>query len=369
MTAARLCLNMIVKDEAAIIERCLDSVAPHIACYVVCDTGSSDGTPEIIRARMDHHGVPGEIVHTTFENFEQARNAALDLARASKQEFDYLLLTDADMELRVDDPAFRHDLREPVYRLLQRNSAIEYGNVRLVHRAHRGRYVGRTHEYYDGRGCPSVDLGGAWFYDHAQGSSRSVKFERDIRLLTETLADEPDNTRAMFYLAQSYRDSGQAQLALETYQRRVAMGGWAEEVWYAAYQVAVLSESLELDDATVVARYLDAYNRRPTRIEPLVKLARYYRLSDRPALALLVARQAMAVDRSEDVLFVEHSAYEWQARDEFSIAAYWTGDFTASAEVCQELLASPLLPAQQRSRVEDNLSHAARRLTQDSASA
>ena len=47
--AARLCLNMIVKDESAIVERCLASVAPAISHYVVCDTGSTDDSVE--RAR------------------------------------------------------------------------------------------------------------------------------------------------------------------------------------------------------------------------------------------------------------------------------------------------------------------------------
>lgn len=359
---ARLCLNMIVKDEAAIIERCLDSVAPHVACYVICDTGSSDGTPEIIERTMAAHGVPGEVVHTTFANFEQARNAALDAARATTLEYDYLLLCDADMEFVVDDAAFAAGLTAPVYRLVQQSASIRYRNIRMVHRTHLGRYVGKTHEYYDAGPDGTADLDGAWYLDHAEGSSRSVKFERDIRLLKETIEEEPENTRALFYLAQSYRDAGQNEAALEAYQRRSAMGGWDEEVWYSAYQVGVVSERLGLDDATVVSRYLAAYSLRPTRNEPLVQLARYYRLTDRPALAKMVAREAMGVGHTKDALFVEHAAYEWRARDEFAIAAYWTGDYASSAEVCQELLASPLLPPPQRRRVRANLDHASRQL-------
>src|SRR5690349_10675613 len=114
-----LCLNMIVKDEAAIIERALEAAAPHIGCYVICDTGSTDGTPDLIKRIFDAYGVPGEIVHTTFVNFEQARNEALDAARASDLEYDYLLFCDADMELRVDGDEFPRDLTEPVYNLMQ----------------------------------------------------------------------------------------------------------------------------------------------------------------------------------------------------------------------------------------------------------
>ena len=74
---AGVCLNMIVKNEAAILERCLASVAPFVDHYVIADTGSKDGTPDLIRDFFTPRGIPGEIVHVPFKNFEQARNAAL----------------------------------------------------------------------------------------------------------------------------------------------------------------------------------------------------------------------------------------------------------------------------------------------------
>ena len=45
----RICLNMIVKNEAPVIERCLASVRPWIDHWVVVDTGSTVGTEERIR--------------------------------------------------------------------------------------------------------------------------------------------------------------------------------------------------------------------------------------------------------------------------------------------------------------------------------
>ena len=82
--ATRICLNMIVKDEAAIIEQCLQALAPAIDCYVICDTGSTDDTVNLIRGVFDPLDIPGEIVHTEFVDFGQARNFALDTARASR---------------------------------------------------------------------------------------------------------------------------------------------------------------------------------------------------------------------------------------------------------------------------------------------
>ena len=68
-----------------------------------------------------------------FENFEQARNAALDHAYASSLNYDYLLFDDADMELVVEDADFRRGSTGPGYRLLQRASSdLAYWNTRLV---------------------------------------------------------------------------------------------------------------------------------------------------------------------------------------------------------------------------------------------
>ena len=46
---AHIRLNMIVKNEAHVILRCLASVKPWIDSWCIVDTGSSDGTQEIIQ--------------------------------------------------------------------------------------------------------------------------------------------------------------------------------------------------------------------------------------------------------------------------------------------------------------------------------
>src|SRR5579863_469225 len=128
-----LCLNMIVKNEMANLDRCLTSVAPYIDCWVIGDTGSSDGTQDFIRGFFAERGVPGELHEFPFVNFAQARNEALDRARASSLAFDYLLFTDADMELVVDDHDFAAKLEAAAYKVLQR-SGVAYWNNRLLRR-------------------------------------------------------------------------------------------------------------------------------------------------------------------------------------------------------------------------------------------
>src|SRR5258708_9713159 len=91
-----ICLNMIVKNEAPVIRRCLDSVRPLIDHWVIVDTGSTDGTRDIIRDCL--RDVPGELHERPWKNFAHNRNEALALARGHG---DYVFLIDADEVLGI----------------------------------------------------------------------------------------------------------------------------------------------------------------------------------------------------------------------------------------------------------------------------
>src|SRR4029077_4196225 len=122
---------------------------------------------EFIKSFFAERNVPGELHSFPFQNFEQARNAALACAGASPLPYDYLLFADADMELVVDDPSFRERLEAPGYRLIQRmDSGLIYWNTRLVQRHVGARYPGVTHECLDVPGGVK-ELRGVWYKDHA----------------------------------------------------------------------------------------------------------------------------------------------------------------------------------------------------------
>ena len=320
----RLCLNMIVRNESAILERCLRSVLPHLHYYVVCDTGSTDDTVDLVRRVAGEAGVPGEIHAFGFENFEQARNRALELCRASKAEFDYVLLLDADMELVVEDPRWRERLEHPAYLVRQVSGGFAYHNVRLVARDTPARYVGVTHEYLE-LGAPAGRLDTVHMLDHACGSSRSVKWERDLALLSADLERRPDDARTVFYLAQTLRESGRLAEAIAAYERRVALGGWEEEAWYSLYMVARCHQALG-DVPRFIAACLEAYNLRPTRAEPLHALAEHYRQAGQHEACAMVCEAGLRIPLPGDLLFVEEDVYRTGFRHQLSISGYYSRD-------------------------------------------
>jgi len=191
---------------------------------------------------------------------------------------------------------------------------------------------------------------------HDGARARDPKtYEKDASILEKALLDEPHNARYAFYLAQSYRDAGMPEKAIDAYHRRATMAGWAEETFYALYEIGRMSERLGRLPAEVQGAYLAAYQFRPQRAEPLYQLARYHRERREFALAYLFARQAAAIPRPADILFVDDDIYRWRNLDEFSVAASWTGAMSEGREATERLIAEGNLPAAERSRVEGNL--------------
>ena len=101
---------MIVRNEAAIIEETLDNIAPYIGSWVIVDTGSDDGTPDVIRDHMARRGIPGELHERPWRNFGHNRSEALTLAQAHG---DYIWVLDADDKVvgNLDFGQLRHTVR------------------------------------------------------------------------------------------------------------------------------------------------------------------------------------------------------------------------------------------------------------------
>jgi tetratricopeptide (TPR) repeat protein len=181
----RLSLCMIVKDEAATLPHCLESVRTLVDEAIVVDTGSTDGTPDLARslgAQVFHHPWDGD--------FSAARNASLAQAAG-----DWILVLDADEAIEARDHGLIRETcaREalPAWRPLIRNyladgsrtglevaaqpnpggyvegsafaQCVDSRMLRLFRRLPGVRYEGRVHElvdpFFEGLGHPVRDHG------------------------------------------------------------------------------------------------------------------------------------------------------------------------------------------------------------------
>ena len=368
----KICLNMIVKNEAKVLPRLFRSLKDYIDYYVIVDTGSTDDTIELIRREMAEYGIDGEVHERPWVNFGVNRQQALELALAAN-EGDWLLFIDADEELRVSDTKFYEKLEPGVgYDLEKHHGDVRYAVPHLVNvRSARYRWEGPVHNYL-------VVLEGAkqrqlrkdvWIvYHHGEGAkshalTQEEKFLRDAKLLEEALATNPDDARSQFYLAQSYRDAGHLERALEAYKKRASMeSGWAEERFMAQLEAGRVSARLERPEAVILSELLTAYSLRPTRAEPLYELARYYRAKKGYAMATLFAKAGVQTPRPSDRLFVVESVYSWRLLDELSVAAHAAGDYATSKRACEAVLDRMRqgleLPEADAARVRQNLSEA-----------
>src|SRR2546423_765429 len=134
-----ICLAMIVRDEAAVIERCVDSVRDHIDTWVICDTGSVDGTQDAIRRTLAD--LPGELHERPWVDFGHNRTELMRLARGKA---DYLFLLDADWTVTIE-PGALDRLGAGSY-MVRHSGEFEFHNNRLGRGRPGWRLVGRGHQ-------------------------------------------------------------------------------------------------------------------------------------------------------------------------------------------------------------------------------
>ncbi len=344
---------MIAKNEAHVIARCLESVRPLVTSWVVVDTGSTDGTQQIVRDCMK--GLPGELHERPWRDFGSNRTEALALAKRLGK---FVLVIDADDTLELAPGFVLPRLTADAYQLLVRDSTTAYWRTHIFNAHLDYRYEGVLHEVLVSS-VPRREerLPGVVYRRWVEGarSADPEKYRKDAAVLERALAAEPSNARYAFYLAQSWRDAGELSKAREAYRARAAMGGWDEEVWYSHLEIAKLSERLGDPEPEVVAAYLQAYEARPRRAESMCYLASYLRKKNRVVSAYPFAMVAAGTGPTSDRLFVDESVYAWRAQDEFAVAAYWTENYEQALATNERLLANHDLPLTERPRIEANL--------------
>jgi len=347
---------MIVRDEKDVILRALKSALPLVKCYAIHDTGSNDGTPLIIKEFFDSHGISGEVTQTNFENFSENRNRALKdgIKKAKEHGAEYILLMDADMVLVAPSDLQLDGMS--AYTIFQENGRNIYSNVRILKTTSESMYVGSTHEYLKTSGSVGkIPKSVAYFRDHNDGGHKQNKFTRDRVLLEKETKMNPAVPRPFFYLGNTYRNMGEHKRAVNAYSKYIRISDFKEEKFMALYYKAQ-SEMDMGEVASSVSTFLQAFEERPWRAEPLAALATHYRKSKQYNLAAFFADRGLKIKFPErDVLFVDKSVYNYRFVYELSICCYYINRMSDGLDFCQQLLALNDVPQGVRKSADDNM--------------
>ena len=336
-------LVMIVKDAMDDLPRTLAAAKRYISSWTICDTGSTDGTQAFIRKTLK--GIPGTLYEDEWVNFGHNRSLAFARGRGTA---DWLLLMDADMAVTIE-AGFEPGGVDAYMIEMGNHTSFSYRLPLLVRGDLPWASFGRVHEYTyipDG-GYTTTPTDAVTIDMLAVDRSSPEKYAMHARFLEESLAENPANERDTYYLAQTYNSLGDPR-AREVFQKRVAMGGYEAEVYYARFRAAMLAPDWPTQRDELYA----AWESRPWRIEPLVVLAREHNQRDQHATAYALANWEPLPN--PDVLFVHLDCWDWGLKFERSIAAWWIGKKDEARALCDELLANPNVPSGVRATVETN---------------
>ena len=238
-----ICLSMIVKNEAPVIRRCLDSVRSLI------DFGSSWTRVPPMALRRSSASIsamsPAELHERPWVDFAHNRSEALALARPHA---DYTLIIDADDALEVPEGFQLPPLRDDSYLLDIHDTAIHYQRTQIVANRLPWRVAGVLHEFLTCEGAVTVGHLPIIMRRNHDGARRRDRqtYHKDAQILERALLTETDPfliARYRFYLAQSYRDFGQVEKAIESYMTRSGLGYWDQEIFFSLYQAAKLGNN------------------------------------------------------------------------------------------------------------------------------
>lgn len=349
-----ICLNMIVKNESKVIQRCLASVRNFIDYWVIVDTGSTDGTQQLIRKFMKN--IPGELHEGPWVNFAHNRNEALSLA---KEKADYSLFIDAD-ETLLFSPSFKWPyLNKDCYRAFVNTGVFSGLRMLMVNNKLDWKWEGVLHEQIKAPSISSYeDLNSVIIVATATDGQRSKdpeKHIKDAKLLEKVLETDPENARYLFYLAQSYGNAKEYPSAIKYYERRAVMGGNEDEVFWSLYMTGAFQQELNLPSDTVLGSLWKAHYFKPDRAEPLYSIALQHFNAGNFSLAYLFSNLALPYPVPHGTGYIIYPIYDYALQLLFADAASKLKKQEETRAAYEVLLQKKGIPPKVREKILQNL--------------
>lgn len=343
-----ICLGMIVKNEELTIKQTLESAKSVIDYWIIIDTGSTDNTTNIIKKMMKD--IPGELIQRPWKNFGYNRT---EVATLTRDKADYTLMLDGDMTVCLNN-FNKEELIADAYDI-QINWGIIYNLPLLLNNRLEWKSIGYVHEYWQTEGMKSRTLLKTITINHNGNTKERRKGFDDINLLLEGLKNEPNNTRYMFYLCRTYLDLKEYEKTIEWGEKRIAAGGWNEEIFHSMLNILTAKINLQIPFGEILEYMFKIHFYSPNYSEPLYLVLRYCRISRLYNIGYYIGKIAEKIIMPTNcTLFVDREIYEYKIKDELSICAYYIKKYQESLELCNYLLSLQNLPINYESRIRQN---------------
>ena len=339
----RISMVAIVKNEEAVLERCVKSVEPIVDEFIIIDTGSTDKTKDIIRKYGSLHELP-------YTTEVETKQKAIEKATG-----DYILLMDADEWVAQNVQKLRQyaDHNIPVvsariFDVTYHNSVVtnKYYRNRLFKNDEQSTYSGPgAHGYIRNQTPPIVDRSIIVYHchDHKVGDpeKEQSKIDRTLGPLREAVKKNPEDSRAWFYLARTLmgNKTQKFQEAIECYQHYLSLitSTFGEERWWAVYDIARCYFYMQDYDNCSIACDR-AIEMDQDRAEGYVLKGRIYYIREQWANAAFYFQEAMTKKEPDSQLFVDPREYWDYPADFLATCKYKLGDVWGALELTRDLI-------------------------------
>lgn len=219
-------LCIMVKNAGDQFENMLRENIDFIDKWTILDTGSTDNTIEIIN-RVLVGKKRGHLYQEPFIDFPTSRNRCLDLAG---QTCKFTLMLDDTYVVRGQLREFlnvvRGDQFANSYSSYISSDDVQYTSNRIVKTENKLRYIFKLHEVITPENNINVSIPHdvAYIFDYRFDYMENRTMERkeyDLRVLEEGLREDPNNSRNLYYMAQTYNLMKKYDLAFDYFMERV----------------------------------------------------------------------------------------------------------------------------------------------------
>ena len=361
---AKLVLTQIMKDEAHVITRMLDSIKSIVDIVCLVDTGSTDNTIEVVKNWGTQNNVETHVFERAFDNFENSRNYSIQVAREVTKDRgnDYWgFWLDADETIEILPNFNKAGINKDLYMFNTYINVMKYTRNECYKLDKPFRFYGPVHEFIvcDDKNITSGLMEGLNVRVQMDGGSWKgnipEKYKSHAFVLEKYIDANRQDPRWIFYTAQSYHDSAcmpdnreeneeRLRRSMKYYKERISRNdGYPEEVFYSQFRVGTIMRALEEPWILNLNEFLKAYSMDPLRAEPIKAIIDYYLAVGEWHNAYLFSKFAKMNFHQKNpyptrLLFVDESLYIWKLLEVHAAACFYTGRKDEAKQVYQEMV-------------------------------